>query len=441
VVLGGPHVSLAPELFGGAADCLVVGELEMIAGEFFSDMASGTLKARYDGPKADLARSLAPRWDLYPNERAMSGIVQTSRGCPFECHFCDVIQYLGRVQRHKSDAQVIAELQALYDLGYDFVSLADDNFTVYRKRARSLLAAISRWNGKEDRDYVVLSTQMSIDVARDEELLRLCNEAGLINAFIGLETSDAGSLAESQKRQNLRIDMVEECRKVVRAGVRVEAGLMVGFDHDDRGVFQRQFDFAQALPVGMFNLSVLVAPVATPLYEAMRAANRIVLDDPMAQFPSANLVTNFNPAQMSRDDLYIGSKWLVNKLLDPESFFFRLSTTAELLAPPPWEQSGAGKRRRNASKRKATAAFSNIMRDLVRRDPRIATVVEKSFRLMRARPSIRESLGEILGHYLMTLRSYEVDGTYEPGWAEMKTPPFGHATSDSVLERIRATAA
>ena len=439
VVLGGPHVSLAPVLFEGRADCLVVGEFEMIAEEFFRDLASGALKARYNGPKADLARSPPPRWDLYPNERALSGVVQTSRGCPFECHFCDVIAYLGRVQRHKSNDQVIAEIQALYDHGYDFIALADDNFTVYRKRARALLSDIARWNGKEGRDYVVFTTQMSIDVARDPELLALCNDAGLLNTFIGLETSDEGSLLESRKRQNLRVDLVEECRKVVRAGIRVEAGLIVGFDHDDHGAFRRQLEFAMALPVGTFNLSVLVAPVATPLYESMRAANRIVLDDPMAQFPSANLITNFKPAQMSRDDLYVGAKWLVNHSFDPDNFFARLSSMAELLAAPPWQRHG-GRRRQRPSKRRALGAFAHVMRDLTRRDPRVAAVVRKSHALMRRHPEIRDGIGEVLGHYLMTLRSYEMDGIYERGWSDLKAPPFGSASSDTRLERIRAHA-
>ena len=275
VIMGGPHVSLAPELFEGRADCLVVGEFEPIADTVFADMRRGALQARYDGAKADLRRSPVPRWNLYPNEKAVGGVVQTSRGCPFECHFCDVIQYLGRVQRHKDDAQVIAEIENLYDLGYGFISLADDNFTVYRRRAKSLLNAIAAWNGAAGRDYVIFATQMSIDAARDDELLALCNDAGLLNVFIGIETNDPESLKESKKRQNLRVDLGAEVRNIVGRGLRVEAGLMVGFDHDDLSAFERQFEFAMSLPVGGFNISVLVAPVGTPLYDAMRAQGRI----------------------------------------------------------------------------------------------------------------------------------------------------------------------
>jgi radical SAM superfamily enzyme YgiQ (UPF0313 family) len=438
VVMGGPHVSLAPELFEGRADCVVAGELEPIAQTVFADMRRGALKPRYDGSKADLRRSPMPRWDLYPNDRAVGGVVQTSRGCPFECHFCDVIQYLGRVQRHKDDAQVIAEIQNLYDHGYSFISLADDNFTVYRKRAKSLLKAIAAWNGAAGRDWVIFATQMSIDAARDEELLELCNEAGLLNAFVGLETSDEASLAESKKRQNMRVDLGAEIGKIVSRGLRVEAALMVGFDHDDRTVFARQLEFAMSLPVGGFNVSVLVAPVATPLYEAMRAQGRIVSDEVLAQFPSANLITNFTPARMSRDELYVGAKWLISKLMHPDNFSLRLQAMSELLAPPPWERHGRG--RRLPARPKAAALFTQVTRDLTRRDERVAALVQRAFALMRKRPEIRDGISDALSNYLMTLRSYEVNGVYDRAWAGMDTPPFGEASSDARLERIRAYA-
>ncbi len=440
VVMGGPHVSLAPQLFEGRADCLVIGEFEPVAEEVFADMRAATLKPRYHGGKADLTRSPPPRWDLYPNELAVSGVVQTSRGCPFECNFCDVIQYLGRIQRHKDNAQIITEVQNLYDFGYSMIGLADDNFTVYRKRTKSLLRALADWNGKDGRDYVTFATQMSIDVARDDEVLALCYEAGLLNAYVGIETSNAESLAESRKRQNLRIDLVEACKKVVRAGVRLEAGLMVGFDHDDLTCFQRQFDFAMALPVSGFNVTVLVAPVATPLFEDLRAQGRIVSDEVLAQFPSANLITNFEPAQMTRDELYVGAKWLINKLLDPDNFEARLDAMIDLLVPPPWARSNAGGRRRPLARQKPVALFSRVMHDLTRRDRRIASLVRRTFERMRARPEVREVLGDALTYYLMTLRGYESEGIYERGWAAMAAPPFGMASADDRLARIRACA-
>jgi hypothetical protein len=437
VIMGGPHVSLAPHLFADRGYCVVVGEFEPISDRVFADMRAGRLAPRYDGDKADLAHSPAPRWDLYKNDRAISGVVQTSRGCPFECHFCDVIQYLGRVQRHKEDGQVIAEVQALYNLGYNFISLADDNFTVYRKRAKSLLRSLAEWNGRDGRDYVTFATQMSIDVARDAEMLAMCNNAGLLNAFVGIESSDEASLVESKKRQNLHIDIAEQCRKIVSAGVRIEGGLMVGFDSDNLSAFRRQFEFAMTLPVGTFNLSVLVAPVATPLYEKMLLQGRIVSDEVLAQFPSANLITNIIPAQLTRDELYVGAKWLVSKLFEPENFFSRLSAMSALLAPPPWVTSG-GKRRQHPSRQNSIRFASQVMRDLCRRHRSISGMVEQTFALMRRRPDIRDGIGDALTHYLMTFRSYEMNKIYDSGWAALDTPPFGIATADARLERIRA---
>jgi radical SAM superfamily enzyme YgiQ (UPF0313 family) len=436
VVIGGPHVSLAPELFEGRADCLMVGELEPVAEAFFADMRAGALKARYDGGRADMAASPAPRWDLYPNAQAMGGVVQTSRGCPFECHFCDVIQYLGRVQRHKTDAQVIAEVQALYDLGYNFVSLADDNFTVYRRRARSLLSALAAWNGREGRGWITFATQMSIDAARDPELLAMCNEAGLLNAFVGIETSDEAGLAESRKRQNLHVDLVQQCRTIVSAGLRIEGGLMVGFDSDDRGCFQRQLDFAMSLPVAMFNLSVLTAPVATPLYDSLKAQGRILSGEVIAQFPSANLITNFLPARMSRDELYVGARWLVSRLMRPDAVYERMAAMAEILAPPPWVRHG-GRRHTHPGRRRSAALVARAMRDMTRNDPAVAAMVDRVQALMRARPEIRDGLGDALSHYLMTLRGYQANGVYDPDWARLPAPPFGAATAEAHMGELR----
>jgi radical SAM superfamily enzyme YgiQ (UPF0313 family) len=435
VVMGGPHVSLAPDLFAAHADCLVVGEFEPIAATVFTDMRRGRLRARYDGAKANLSLATPPRWDLYPNDKAIGGVVQTSRGCPFECQFCDVIPYLGRVQRHKDDARVIAEIQRLYDHGYDFIALADDNFTVYRRRAKSLLERIAAWNGAEGRDYILFATQMSIDAARDDELLALCHRAGLLNAFIGIETNNPDNLKDSRKRQNLGIDLADEIRKIVARGIQVEAALMVGFDHDDRGAFERQFAFAMSLPVCVFNISVLVAPVATPLYAAMREQGRLVSDQVLSQFPSANLVTNLIPARMSRDDLYVGAKWLISKIMDPANFLERMERMAELLAPPPWEMHGAARRRRG---RRADAAslFSRALREMTHRDPRLARVSRRIFALSRERPELRDGITDAFSHYLMTLRSYEINGVYDRTLAELASPPFDRPSGDrSLLNR------
>jgi len=237
----------------------------------------------------------------------------------------------------------------------------------------------------------------------------------------------------------MRVDLAAEVRKMVAHGLRLEAALMVGFDHDDRSAFERRFEFAMSLPVASFNISVLVAPVATPLYEAMRAQGRFLSDEVLAQFPSANLITNFTPARMSRDDLYVGAKWLISRILDPDHFGHRLQALSDLLAPPPWEPGGQGRRRRQARPR-AGALFSQVMRDLTRRDERIAALVKRAFALMRQRPEIRDGISDALSHYLMGLRSAEQNGIYDRTWARMDAPPFGTTSADDRLARLRACA-
>jgi radical SAM superfamily enzyme YgiQ (UPF0313 family) len=227
VVFGGPYASLNPEDLRPHADILVRGEIEDIAGGLFDGLEKGRYQTDYEGTKPDLGSSPIPRWDLYPRRAALTGQVQTSRGCPFECEFCDVIQYLGRKQRWKEPDQVIGELDVLYRSGYRDVFFAGDNFTAVRKRTRALLERVADWNAARPTGRVRFSTQASIDLARDPILLELCTAAGLATIFVGVETPNEESLAETLKRQNLRIDLAAEVEKIVSAGIMVTCGIVV----------------------------------------------------------------------------------------------------------------------------------------------------------------------------------------------------------------------
>jgi len=143
---------------------------------------------------------------------------------------------------------------------------------------------------------------------------------------------------------------------------------------------------------------------------------------------------------MTRDELYVGAKWLVNKLLDPDNFEARLLAMSRLIVPPPWVARGLGERRRPLMRRKPVMLFSRVMHELTRRDRRVAKLVQRTYALMRERPEIREILGDSLAYYLISLRGYEADGVYERGWAQLPAPPFGTATADARLQRIRALA-
>ncbi|MES2817840.1 MAG: radical SAM protein [Pseudomonadota bacterium] len=396
VIMGGAHVSLAPEMFDGEADCLVIGEFEPIATTVINDLRAGTLLPRYQGAKADLATSPKPRWDLYRNDRAISGVVQTSRGCPFECNFCDVIQYLGRVQRHKPPECVIAELQQLYELGYRSVNMSDDNFTVYRQRTRTLLQALIAWNGQDGREPMQFSTQMSIDIARDEDLLGMCNQAGMRTAFVGIETSSEEALKESLKRQNLRQDLTAQCSRIVAAGITVQSGMMLGFDSDDLSCFERQFRFAMSLPVVHLKVAVLVAPVATPLYDQLKAAGRL-LDDP-GQDPSSvgNYWTNIMPRNMTRAQLAEGATWLVDALMEPDNVIRRFESYAAILKPAPELL------RRPARRTYGTSGASPMLQLIQKgaKDPGGRKVIDAVDVLAKARPEIANDLLGALAMHL-----------------------------------------
>lgn len=421
VVIGGPHITLDPDYFAGACDVAVTGEFEEIAGQFYADMAKGALAPRYTGGKPDLSTSPVPAWHRYPNDRALMGVAQTSRGCPFECNFCDVIQYLGRAQRHKTDAQVIAEVQQLYDLGYNRIMLADDNFTVYRKRAASLLKALGEWNGRDGRDFVTFATQVSIDVAQSPELLELCAEAGLLTLFIGIETVNEESLKEAHKRQNVGRDIIGRVEQIVSYGLRVEAGLIVGFDADTRSIFEQQYDFAMRLPIGTFKISSLNAPVSTPLHAEMLAAGRIV-ESPGRAFTAADVETNILPAQMSREDLSLGTRWLISRLFRPEAFMERLKNIARLLGPNPLLARARPYDPRG--RKEANRRFARMVHALGRDDLDVAAVVHQCRRVMRDRPDIRDGLGDIMTTWLLALHNFKLRGVYDPQLARMTAPPF-----------------
>jgi radical SAM superfamily enzyme YgiQ (UPF0313 family) len=318
VAIGGPLASLSPDLLRPHCDVIVRGEAEEIADLFFSDISSTRYRNEYIGERPDLSFSPVPRWDLYKNDRALMGALQTSRGCPFECEFCDVIQYLGRKQRHKPVANVIAELDLLHTKGYRTVFLADDNFTAYRRRCRELLEAIAAWQPDRPMSFV---TQLSIDAGREPDLLDLCAAAQVNKVFIGIETPNTESLKEAKKRQNVNVDLLEQTDRFVDHGLSVMGGLIVGFDADDKSIFERQFEFAMSMAIPIFSLGALVAPEATPLYSRIVNEGRLIAGGEVQLVP---WTSNIMPLNMSLEELHNGLHWLSNALYRPQAFGERM---------------------------------------------------------------------------------------------------------------------
>jgi radical SAM superfamily enzyme YgiQ (UPF0313 family) len=329
VAIGGPYASLSPHVVRPHADILFRGEAEYIWPRFLDDFLRGRWQEEYVGEQVvDLGDSPPPAIDRLRRGAYELGVVQTSRGCPFECEFCDVIVYLGRRQRHKSPARVVDELEQLYRVGYRSIFLSDDNFTANRRRAADIVAAIGDWNRRKS-SPVALYTQLSIDVTRDRDLplLDLCAEAGLKQAFVGIETPNADALREAHKRQNLRADLIEDVHRIQRRGIMVQAGMITGFDADTLDSFVASFEFLQAAGIPMVLLAMLNALDGTPLQRRLAEADRLkplLLSD-------AALDTNVVPLQMTSQQLVRGTTWLLNRLYQPRAFLERLSVFAEQL--------------------------------------------------------------------------------------------------------------
>ncbi len=411
VVIGGPYASLSPDKMRPHADILVRGEMEEIAGGIFADIEAGTWRAEYEGGKPDLSTSPVPRWDLSRKGMALWGQVQTSRGCPFECEFCDVIQYLGRKQRWKEPDQVIRELDVLYARGFRGVFFADDNLTVMRRRTRALLEALIEWNCTRSAGRVKFGTQVSIDIARDAEMLALCRDAGFNNVFIGVETPNRASLAETMKRQNLRVDLAEEVRKVVAAGMLVTCGMMVGFDHDDLGIFERLAEFINRLPTPLIQLNVLVAPAATPLHKRLKEEDRIISEE--LEHASSFLETNIKPKLMTREQLKAGAKWLINNIYSPSAFARRLEAfcdecdTGERVAPiiPP------------------KAGYRALAKRLAAYGPEEQDLLTRMHRLAELRPDLAGQIERGLSYYCQARYLFEFGRLWDPSLAH-EAPPL-----------------
>lgn len=319
VLIGGPFASLSPQDMRPHADILVTGEIEEIADGLFADLTAGRWQDHYRGGFADIRKSPPPRWDLYPVDRAQSGAIQTTRGCPFSCEFCDVIQYQGRKQRHKDTDQILRELDQLHAVGFRSVFIVDDNFTVHRSWARAVLMEIAAWNAARGDERVSFITQASLDIARDTEMLDLCREAGFKMFFMGVETINEASLREAGKRQNLIQPMHQAIDAIVGRGIGVHAGIILGFDHDSAETFEEMRRFLQDSPLPEVAVGVLTAPQGTDLYRRLEREGRI--DGPIwtsaIQGPFA---TNIIPALMPREELVARTVELARSCFEPNAF-------------------------------------------------------------------------------------------------------------------------
>ncbi len=330
VVAGGPLFTEEYERFS-EVDHFVLDEGELTLPRFLSDLERGTPQRVYraDG-FADMRGSPIPRWELADIRRYASMAVQFSRGCPFDCEFCNITALLGRMPRTKSAEQVIAELDRLYSLGWrGSVFFVDDNLIGDRRAAKSeLLPALTEW--RKDKVGVTFSTQVSINLADDEGLLRQMVEAGFTTVFIGIETPCEESLSEAHKAQNLRRDLLESVRRIQRAGMHVEGGFIVGFDSDTPSIFRRQIEFIQQSGIAAAMVGLLQAPYGTRLYERLKREGRLTGE------PSGNNVVDFTNIipKMGLEVLKDGYRGLLRHIYSPAAYYERVRTFLREYRPP-----------------------------------------------------------------------------------------------------------
>ncbi len=321
VALGGTYASIEPDRCDGLADYLFMGEAEYTWPLFLKQWIKGEAKPVYHQKQPiDLAHSPAPDWSLIRPADYLNMTVQTSRGCPNRCDFCQVIQYLGRKYRTKSTDQIMTEVRQAHALGARTVFFSDDNFLGKPQFTRELLDELIEWN-KEQTRPLSFSTQITVQVADDESLLQKFADARFSVLFIGVETVRKKSLEEIHKTQNLSSDITERIRRISRFGIVPFLGLIVGFDNDDISVFDDLRDFIEDTDSPIAGISLLNAPRKTPLYNRLSEQGRIVDEEFAGEW---QLSTNIIPARMTKQEM-IRLYWLLfEKIYEPESFDRRL---------------------------------------------------------------------------------------------------------------------
>lgn len=319
-VVGGPLVTVMEDYFNGLADVVFIGEAEDTWPRFLKEWKQGLHQYRYEQTeKSDMSLVPTPRFDLLKSRHYAFGSVQFSRGCPFQCEFCDIIVTFGRRPRIKTAAQILAELDAVTASGMKIVFIVDDNLIGNKKAIKGVLREVAAWQ-RRNAYPLTLFTEASIDLADDPELIELMIEANMIAVFIGIESPDEDSLRETKKFQNVRAGgtLLEKVRRIQDAGIEVWCGMIMGFDNDDETIFHRQIEFVQQAQIAYSMSGMLTAIPKTPLHARLASEGRL---DP-ADVPEFG--SNVIPLKMSREALRDGFIQVMNDLYEPGLYFERL---------------------------------------------------------------------------------------------------------------------
>lgn len=324
IIAGGPLFTTGYEAFPEIQH-FVLGEAEEILPQVINDLRHDRLQHIYKANGwPSLTQTPIPRWDLIKLQNYVTMSVQFSRGCPFDCEFCDIIVMNGRVPRTKTPLQLVAELEALRLRGWkNMVFIVDDNFIGDKRRTRELLHEIIAWRTRTETTMGFL-TEASVNLADDAELCALMVEAGFNKVFVGIETPSAESIEECHKVQNRR-DLVEAVHTLQQRGLEVMGGFIVGFDSDKSDIFKRQFDFIQSSGVVTAMVGLLTALPQTRLYKRLKTEGRLETETTGNNTDSA---LNFKP-KLNREFLQSGYRDLMKKLYEPKVYYQRVRTFLE----------------------------------------------------------------------------------------------------------------
>lgn len=323
LVAGGPLFTAEYEEFSDV-DYLVLDEAEITLPQFISDLQNGCAKRIYRSQeRPDLSLAPIPAWELIDRKKYSGINVQYSRGCPFDCEFCDIVVLNGHVPRTKGREQFLAELEAIYNIGWrGGIFIVDDNFIGNKKKLKAeILPALIDWMEEKKRPFSFL-TEASINIADDDELMNLMVKAGFDTLFIGIESPSAESLAECGKIQNKNRDMLQAVKNLQNRGFQIHGGFIVGFDSDIASIFDNMINFIQHSGIVTAMVGLLNAPTGTKLYNRLKKENRIT-----TKFSgnNTNISMNFMP-KMDYEVLIKGYKRILNTIYSPKEYYKRVHT-------------------------------------------------------------------------------------------------------------------
>jgi radical SAM superfamily enzyme YgiQ (UPF0313 family) len=319
VVVGGPYVSTSSERLPDA-DHIFIGEAETTLPEFINDLELGIAKKIYQASeRPSLLNTPVPDFSLVDMRQYSAMNIQYSRGCPFQCEFCDIIEIYGRVPRTKSNEQMLAELDALKQIGWrGLVFIVDDNFIGNKKNVRLFMPDLIKWSRENDFPFSYI-TEASVNLAEDDALLAMMEEAGFRRVFLGIETPVEESLKEAQKGQNTRRDLLDSVKKIQSYGMEVMAGFIVGFDNDPDDIFERQVKFIQESGIPLAMVGLLNALPDTQLWRRLEKEDRLLN---MSHGNNTDCTLNFIP-KMKTDVLVEGYKQILRNIYSPAEYYHR----------------------------------------------------------------------------------------------------------------------